>query len=124
MPWTFALRLERTDRPEEDRTLDPFRTARPASDLTISGITRWNVMTVTATRAFAVRGIRTSPFVETSFLRPHATATAAFQPRTFYGTDNLWMISVGARVSIGPSHDGMGYYGVRQPSMTTHNHHH
>jgi hypothetical protein len=124
MPWAAALRLERTDRPEEDRTSDPFRTARPASDLTLSGITRWDVTTVTASRAFAVRRIRTTPFIETSLSRPHASATAAFQPRSFYGSDNLWMVSVGARVSFGASHEGMGYYGVRQSLMTTHNHHH
>jgi hypothetical protein len=124
LPWRAALRFERSERPEEDRTTDPFRTARPATDLTLAGITRWNVITVTASRAFAVRRIPTSPFVEASLSRPHASPSAAFQPQAFYGSEHLWMVSIGARVSVGAGHYGMGYYGVRQPAMTAHNHHH
>lgn len=122
--WSGALRLERTDRPEEDRTTDPFRTARPAVDHSLLGITRWNVVTLTAMRDLSLRRLRLAPFIEASLSHPQSTGPSAFQPRSFYGSDRLWMASLGARMAIGAGHQGMGYYGVRQQSPTTaHSHH-
>lgn len=116
--WSGALRLERTDRPEEDRTTDPFRTARPAIDHSLLGITRWNVVTLTATRDVALRRLRLTPFIEASLSHPQSTGSSAFQPRSFYGSDRLWMASIGARLAVGAGHEGMGYYGVRRQSPT------
>ncbi|CAN5854113.1 hypothetical protein BH11GEM1_BH11GEM1_20000 [soil metagenome] len=45
-PLGIALRLEQSDRPEEDRLVEPFRTPRPSPDLSINGITQWRVATV------------------------------------------------------------------------------
>ena len=121
--WSAALRLERTERPEEERTQDPFRTVRPAIDHSLLGITRWTVVTVTVTRALTLHRVRVMPFAEASLSRPRPTTPAAFQPESFYGSDRLWMVSVGARLSFGPGHMGMGYYGVRrEPAMTSHHH--
>jgi hypothetical protein len=121
--WSAALRLERTDRPEEERAENPFRSVRPAIDHSLIGITRWNVVTVTAALALTLHRVGVMPFAEASLSRPRPTAPAAFQPESFYGSDRLWMVSVGARLSVGPRHEGMGYYGVRrEPAMTSHHH--
>lgn len=125
--WGGALRLERTDRPEEERTADPFRTVRPAVDHSLLGITRWNVVTLTALRQVTARRARLVVFTEASLLHPQVTganALSVFQPRSFYGSDRLWLVSAGARLAIGAVHQGMGYYGVRRGSQTTaHSHH-
>ncbi len=42
----LAARLERTDRPEEEPTSDPFRTPRPPSDLSNLGMSTWTTLTV------------------------------------------------------------------------------
>lgn len=122
--WSGALRLERTDRPEEDRTTDPFRTASPAVDHSLLGITRWNVVTLTATRDLSLRRLRLTPFTEVSLSHPNSSAGSVFQPESFYGSDRLWMVSLGTRLAVGAGHEGMGYYGVRRQSpATAHSHH-
>ncbi|MGH7622969.1 MAG: hypothetical protein ACREMU_11565, partial [Gemmatimonadaceae bacterium] len=41
-----AARLERTDRPEEEQTLDPFRAPRPEVDLSNLGVSQWTTLTL------------------------------------------------------------------------------
>ena len=43
-----ALRIERTERPDEQRLVDPFRTPVPATDLGIAGRSRWTIITARA----------------------------------------------------------------------------
>ena len=43
-----ALRIERTDRPDEARLADEFRTPLPATDLSIEGRSQWTIITVRA----------------------------------------------------------------------------
>jgi hypothetical protein len=124
--WSAAIRIERTERPEEARLSDTFRTARPAIDHSLLGITRWDVATATLSAARAARALRVSPFVEASLSRAAPTGPSVFQPRAFYGNDQLLMVSMGIKLAIGAGHEGMGYYGVRRRSsqspMTTHQH--
>ena len=51
-----ALRLEQTERPGEDRLLDPFRTSEPSVDLSINGITRWRAATLHLAPPAVTRG--------------------------------------------------------------------
>jgi hypothetical protein len=116
-PLSVALRLEQTDRPEEERLADPFRTPRPATDLAIAGITQWRSATAAVTFPAATLGpVRGYPFVEVERLsaRPRI-ATSVFVPEQFYGSDAPWMASVGVRIRIGPAHARMGRYGVALP---------
>ena len=117
-PLALSLRLEQTDRPEEERhDQDAFRTARPHTDLSILGITRWRTATLhLATKAVTWGTVAGVPFLELS----HLSATprdrqALFDPKTFYGTTRFWMLSAGARLRLGPAHDRMGRYGVANP---------
>lgn len=116
-PLDLGLRLEQTERPEEERLADPFRTPRPALDLSIAGITQWR----TATAAVAFPGttfgpLRGYPYVELERLAASPrSATSVFDPRQFYGSP-IWMASVGVRIRYGVMHARMGRYGVALPA--------
>jgi hypothetical protein len=109
-----ALRIERTERPDEQRLVDAFRTPIPATDLSIAGRSRWTI--VTARAAFSlvnVRAFTIEPFAEVA--RAHVSPTlrpSGFDPRQFYGSDRIWSVSVGAKLAFGMSHMRMGRYGV------------
>src|SRR2546423_1386935 len=93
----FALRLEQTDRPEEQRSADPFRTVRPATDLSISGITRWRIATLHVAGPAVTQGtVAGTPFVELSRLAPTSREERSlFVPEQFYGGSRLWMLTLG-----------------------------
>ncbi|HET9011773.1 MAG TPA: hypothetical protein VFN38_08145 [Gemmatimonadaceae bacterium] len=113
-PVRGALRFEQTDRPEEERLSDPFRTARPATDLHIVGVTRWR----TATMNLTARPVTQGPVAGTFFIelaRLSATsrdAVTTFDPATFYGGRGFWSLTLGVRLRTGHGHDRMGRYGV------------
>lgn len=111
---SISFRAERSERPEEERLLNAFRTQRPHSDLSILGRTRWNVLSVAA--ATSVSGIRRgniAPFAEVSMQQPSpAVRPTAFEPREFYGAKRLWSFSAGLRMGVGMKHGRMGRYGV------------
>jgi hypothetical protein len=117
-----GLRLEQTDRPEEERLADPFRTPRPAPDLSINGITRWRTATVALAMPGAIFGpVRGYPYVELERLAASPrSSTDIFDPRQFYGSP-IWMATVGVRVRYGAMHARMGRYGVAlTPGPTLH----
>jgi hypothetical protein len=109
----FATRLERTDRPEEERLENPFRSPVPAHDYSVHGVTRWTTATVSLSTMTGIHSVVARPFVEIALGAPRAlNAGSAFEPRSFYGSGTVWMISAGARLSVGMMHDRMGRYGV------------
>jgi hypothetical protein len=110
----FGVRAERTERPEEERALNVFRSPRPHSDLGIIGITRWTVLTTNMAASLpSYRSFKISPFVEISTQKPVATASpAVFIPEDFYGKSRLWSFSLGARLGVGMKHSRMGRYGA------------
>lgn len=109
-----ALRFERTERPDEARETDEFRTPVPAADLSIAGRSRWTIITARlAADALHMRALSVTPFAEVARARFAPTLRpSGFDPRQFYGADRIWSISVGARVSFGMAHMRMGRYGV------------
>jgi hypothetical protein len=88
----FAARWERTERPEEERLADPFRTPRPANDFSILGRTRWNITSARLTGGIYEWSLGTiSPFIEVA--RQHATPVSrsqVFDPAGFYGSSTMW----------------------------------
>lgn len=110
----LALRLERTERPEEDRLSNPYRSVRPLLDFHVLGRTRWDIVTLhSAGPPVAWRGVRLAPFAEAAWLRPTALARpAAIEPHTFYGTSRLWLASAGMRVHVGTMRPRWGRYGA------------
>lgn len=111
---SVAGRAERTERPEEERALNPFRTPRPHSDLGIIGTTRWDVLSLAVSGPLpSYRKIRGNPFIEVSTQKPVATTRpAVFIPKDFYGKSRLWSFSIGIRLGVGMKHDRMGRYGA------------
>lgn len=113
--WEAALRVERTTRPEEERSGDPFRTARPHTHTNIVGITRWTSVTGRVGRTFGTRWTL-EPFVEASHHAVRSTAGILFDPVEQFGSDGLWNISLGVHVGGGARHARMGRYGVALPA--------
>ncbi len=113
-PVKVALRLEQTDRPEEERLADPFRTTFPGSDLSIGGITRWRVATAALSGpAVTVRELRGYPFVEVARLAAAARDPRTFAtPERFYGASRMWMVTTGLRLQLGAAHARMSRYGA------------
>lgn len=114
----LALRLERTDRPEDERLDDLFRTPVPHHDESILGLTRWSGATVVVSApglpwGVARAGWRAAPFVEATWHRVASLLPGAvFQPAAFYGSDRIASLSLGVRLRVGPQHARMGRYGV------------
>ncbi|HJQ09637.1 MAG TPA: hypothetical protein VJ840_01275 [Gemmatimonadaceae bacterium] len=117
-----ALRFERTERPDEQRLLDEFRTPVPATDLSISGRSRWTV--VTARAAVSLEPAKTflvEPFVEIARSRVSPTLQpSGFDPRSFYGSSTIWTYSIGMNMSFGMQHMRMGRYGAAIAESTSH----
>lgn len=109
-----ALRVERTERPDEQRLLDEFRSPVPPSDLSISGRSRWTIITARAAVSISPSGAMSlEPFAEITRARVKPTLQpAGFDPRTFYGSSSIWSLSAGMKVSFGMQHMRMGRYGA------------
>ena len=109
----IAARWERSDRPEEERLLDLFRSPRPATDLSILGVTEWTtVSAAVALPPFSFARTSLAPFVEIAHITADRTSAAVFDPIRFYGSNFMWRMSVGVRIAAGHAHARMGRYGV------------
>jgi hypothetical protein len=116
-PFTIALRYENTTRPEEERLLDPFRTSRSPTDLSIIGITRWQTVTAAVSTTRTTGWFSIAPFVEATYARPTADISpSAFNPRDVYGSSAQWTLSAGIRAGVGPTMHRMGRYGAAVPN--------
>jgi hypothetical protein len=108
-------RYERTERPEEHRTLNLFRSVRPHLENAILGTTRWTIHTAGYGYQLALtRMLAAFPFVEVSYGRVAEVSGGLFNPQTFYGKTSVWSLSTGIRLSIGIPLHRMGRYGVAQ----------
>lgn len=109
-------RFERTERPEEARTLNPFRSVRPHNENSIYGITRWTIHTAGYGFQLGDRGDPVSgrPFVELSHGRMADVGGGIFDVSSFYGKQSFLSVSIGVRLSLGMPMHRMGRYGVAQ----------
>jgi hypothetical protein len=112
-----AGRWERADRPEEETTLDPFRTPRPSADLSNLGVSRWTTLTGgLAAPRFAVHVAGARPFVEVAYITAaRGNPGGLFDTALRYGASHMWMLSAGIRLRAGQMHGRMGRYGVAVP---------
>jgi hypothetical protein len=111
----LQYRFERTDRPEEERTLSPFRSLRPHLENSILGQTRWTIHTAGyGFRLQPTERVRAMPFVELSYGRIANVGGGLFDVRSFYGRTSFWSLSIGARLTLGMPLHRMGRYGVAQ----------
>ncbi|HJS47558.1 MAG TPA: hypothetical protein VJ773_06200 [Gemmatimonadales bacterium] len=109
------LRVERTERPEEERVDPPFRSARPHLDNSILGITRWTGVTWgIGVRAFRRGGLAVEPLVEGAWAAVASVGGGFFDPITWYGDDRLWSLTAAVVIrwdAPGPRHR-MGRHGA------------
>jgi hypothetical protein len=117
----FALsyRFERTDRPEEPRLVDPFRTVYPNPDNDIAGITRWTLHTLHLSADLFPHGthLGLQPYIEVTRGSVASVAGGVFDPFTEYGTDDVNALNVGLKVDWGMAGHRMGRYGVLDEPM-------
>lgn len=113
-PMSGALRLERTERPDEARLADEFRSPVPPADLSITGRSRWTIITARLAGSIAsTKSLTFEPFAELARIRVAPTREpSGFDPTQFYGSSRLWSASVGAKLAFGMAHMRMGRYGA------------
>ena len=120
--FSIAARFERTERPEHERLLDPFRTPVGHIDFQLLGITRWMTTTLNVggpSISVPAINLRLVPFVEVARAVPSAVVRpTVFEPGLFYGADRLWSYSAGLRVHFGSMRSRMGRYGAALPRVT------
>ncbi|MSR06801.1 MAG: hypothetical protein EXR93_07040 [Gemmatimonadetes bacterium] len=105
-------RFERTDRPEESRTINLFRSLRPHLENTILGTTRWSVHTAGSRVRLGIPvPARLEAVVEGSYARAEGLSGGLFQPISIYGRDTVWSLTLGISISTGDKHR-MGRYGA------------
>ena len=118
------MRAERTERPEETRTGDLFRSRRPHLENSILGTTRWTILTLGYgfTLSGPVPGLALTPFVEGSHAVAGERASGFFDIEGLYGGTTFWSGSAGVRVSWRAAGHRMGRYGaaVRPIDHATH----
>jgi hypothetical protein len=106
------VRLERSDRPEEERLFSSrFRTRRPLFDNSILGITRWTVLTGGSALDMSWRTLRYTPFVEASWIGIARVGGGVFDPLVFFGRTRGVALTLGVRLATGMRMHRMGRYG-------------
>jgi hypothetical protein len=105
-------RLERTDRPEEER-ISGFRSPRPPHDDAILGISRWTVHTAGLTaRLWSGRQWSIQPAVEVTAGRIGKQGGGLFAVSDWYRRSTFWELRIGWRLDYGMEGHRMGRYGV------------
>jgi len=117
-------RFEQTDRPEDMRTLDLFRSQRPHLENSILGTTRFTIHTLGYQydwRALAP-DLFVSPFVEGTVGSARNIDGGILTPAILYGTDNVGSISAGLRIRWRLEGHRMGRYGNLLDEGMPHDH--
>ena len=106
-------RFEQTDRPEDMRELDLFRSVRPHLENSILGTTRFTLHTFGyGVEAAALNGrLALQPFVEATLGSARGIDGGVLTPEILYGTARVRALSVGLRAGWGTGGHRMGRYG-------------
>jgi hypothetical protein len=124
--WTWRghrpyYRFERTDRPEDMRELDLFRSVRPHLENAILGITRFTLHTIGYSHAFSFGSSASiAPFVEATLGRAENHGGGVLTPEILYRTEDVRSLSAGLRLSWRMQGHRMGRYG----NLLNRSHHH
>jgi hypothetical protein len=117
-------RFEQSDRPEDTRELDPFRSVRPHLENSILGITRFTLHTAGCQYLIPLWqgriGLR--PFLEGTLGTARNRGGGVLTPEILYGSGRVRALSFGLRVEYRATGHRMGRYGGLLPASGTHNH--
>jgi hypothetical protein len=121
------VRLERSERPEEERVADnQFRSARPHLDNSIVGATRWTIGTIGYGYVLpaASQRLTLQPSIELALAGVTRVGGGLFDPAVFYGRRRFYSLSFGVRIDWGMAGHRMGHYagpplapGMAMPGM-------
>lgn len=115
-PHRIYYRFERTERPEEMRTLNLFRSVRPHLENTILGTTRWTTHTAGYSLGIDLgSGFTLGPFVEVTLGGATTIEGSVITPEGLYGRDTFETLSLGMRILFGGPMHRMGRYGILMP---------
>ncbi len=106
-------RFEQTDRPEDMRELDLFRSVRPHLENSILGTTRFTLHTFgygAETRLLDGR-LALQPFIEATVGSARSLDDGVLTPEILYGTNRVRALSLGLRAGWRMSGHRMGRYG-------------
>jgi hypothetical protein len=118
-------RFERTDRPEDLRELDPFRSIRPHLENSILGITRFSLHTFGYGYVVgAAHGsLAIEPFLEGTIGTARNVGGGVLTPQILYGSSRVRSISGGVRLGWRMAGHRMGRYGrLDSAAGTSHQH--
>jgi hypothetical protein len=110
---SLYARMERTERPEEERTLDGFRAVRPHIENATLGTSRWTILTAGYQYNLAPaahHALRLAPFFELSRATVAKVDGGLFDPASFYGRTSFWTVSVGVGMYWRMAGHRMGRY--------------
>jgi hypothetical protein len=120
-------RFERSDRPEDVRELDLFRSVRPHLENSILGTTRFSLHTLGYGYGLdlARNRLELRPFVEGTIGRARNIDGGVLTPEMLYGTTRVRSVSTGVRLMWRMAGHRMGRYGdlLGHQAETTHHHH-
>jgi hypothetical protein len=111
--WGVAYRFERTERPEEHRLADPYRSQRPHLENSILGTLRWTLHTARLDADLAPLDgrIRVQPFAEVTLGGVAKVGGGIADPVGIYGTTAVRHLALGVVLEHGMRHHRMGRYG-------------
>lgn len=106
-------RFERTDRPEDLREVDLFRSVRPHLENSILGVTRFTLHTLGYEFTYApfARRLEVSPFAEGTLGTSVNVGGGVLTPALLYGSPDVRSVSVGLRLAWRMAGHRMGRYG-------------
>lgn len=107
-------RLERSERPEEER-LSAFRSRRPPLDNSLVGISRWTIHTAGVALPLTVMGWQLEPLAELSRGAIAKVGGGLFEVSDWYERSTFVALSVGLRIDVGMRGHRMGRYGLAGP---------
>lgn len=119
-------RFEQSDRPEDLRELDPFRSIRPHLENSILGITRFSLHTIGYGYEIAmIQGsLAVQPFIEGTLGSARNVGGGVLTPQILYGSKRVRSISGGIRLGWRMAGHRMGRYGeLLDPDMPPSHHH-
>jgi hypothetical protein len=111
--WELAYRFERTERPEEERTSNLFRTRRPHHENSLLGVSRWSLHTFRVSRELPGPS-RTAfvPFLEVTLGQIAEVGNGIIDVASLYGGTNVLQLTGGFVLTLGNSRHRMGRYGI------------
>ncbi len=119
-------RFERSDRPEDLRELDPFRSIRPHLENSILGTTRFTLHTLGYGYEIAMAhgSLGLEPFIEGTIGSARNVGGGVLTPQILYGSTRVRSVSGGVRLGWRMAGHRMGRYGDLLDPATTAPHRH